>query len=914
LNNQNEDPLAMFRPVFANEKPDMDQNDPLFLFRPEAEKNKYKQPEQKQPLPENFPGGTAPWYERWLGGFAMQPSPKVAGEAAGTAVKAALSGSTFGGSELIPGLKVNREEYPEIAGAYGAAASLPAIGVLNKAFKPLETLASKSPIATKALTSLAEMTGWGLTGASEKVLTDAFQGKVPSAEDILTHGAEWFALDAALKTVGLTGKFASWVLGKSQSTKQPSWQVINDLLTDMKKEGIDVSQTDRVTAKVLSELEKPVEEATKTAKEIKLSKQPEPGKIETLAGEKLEPVEEKPKLDLATKKIEPAEYKKVSESSEALAKPYQPEEIKFDRSTEQLAKARTQELVEEVGERAATEKQFGENIKADIEKSFKESEKLYEPLYHEVEEAAEKITHKPTSTVKKTQDILEEINSLKTKPEGYQKVINTLNDALKDMGHEIVEHGSKLILRGLGQLKPIVISSEIPLSKTMELARRLNKIADYDIIGPSIKNKLKPVIASLKTDIKETLKSANPELHKKFVNAEGLYADTAKKFGTDAIQGIRGQQKAEKIAGSILEPSVLENLKKIANPSQYNEIQREILHRLRDMPFEKAKRSYREIEPFLDKKAQDAARSTITHKAPKGQPTRVEQIKTGVFNELDKAFSTGKRPEKVLDLWKTAKGQQLIKDSLDKSPNKKEILDYLKKQSFYDFASSVTDKAGAVDFKKFQEYLKDPAFVENLRMLGGEEAVSFFRSLQNMDNAIKFNVRRLEQLPNVYLNLGKKESLLLPAKGKYALGEEKLAKAAERAKIPTEEVSKFQEIYPKPKLGEKSEKIRHARGEETLKEAARKRQPLKFKLEELSDRYGFTPTIKGLLTALGIIKFTGPSLGVAASKILYHMATKQSARKSINRLLTTSKTATEMPHDITPFLISLFDVEDPFSE
>jgi len=981
------DPFEEFYVKNPNEKPDAPEDDPFFEFYPENEKNRYKEPVKKQERPENMPGGKAPWYEKFGKALSMQPRAKEAGEAAATAGKAALSGSTFGASELIPGLTPNREEYPEVATGYSMAGNIPAIDLLNKAFNnPLVKLASKSPIAKKALTSLAEMTGWGLTGAADKVLIDSFQGEMPSAEDVLVHGVEWAALDAVLKTAGLGGRFASWVLNKAMGSKKPSWGVINDFITDLKKDGIDISQTDRVTAKVLSELEKPIETTEKTAKDIKLSKEPEPGKVETLGKETLNAVEEpktskeiklskepepgkietlakeklpekqQPTTDLKNKKIEPLQYKQIDQNAEVLAEPYQPNEIKYDDSVEQLSKERTENLIAEVGERAETEQQLGKNIQTDIESSFKKAEEKYEPLYKEVKSGAKEIRHKPEHTVKLAKDIIGFINSLKTKPEGYQKVVSTLNTSLSDMGYHIVEVEGESLLEKLGK----EVQESIPLSKSMELAQRLNKIADYDIIGPSIKNNLKRVVSSLKSEIKETLKNASPKLYKKFINAEGLYSNTAKTFGTDAITGMRGQQKAEKIASSLLEPSVLENLKKIVSEPQYNEIQREILQRLRNMPFEKAKNTLREITPYLDKKTQDAARSIITHNAPKPSPTRAEQIKTGVFNELDKAFSSGKRPEKVLNLWKNEKGQRLIKESIESSPNKNEILDYLKKQSLYDFANSVTDKTGAINFEKFQEYLKDPAFVENLRMLGGEEAVSFFRALDKMDSIIKFNLKRIEQLPSSYLKLGEKEILLYPKKGTYKVGEEKLTKAVEKAKTPTKEVSRFKETHPeltKQQIKEKETSIRErrlpqlkraaektktptkevskfkethpeltkeqikeketsvkARGLSKLKKAARNREPFKFKLEELSDKYGFTPTIKTVLATFGILTYKKATIALAGGKVLYKLATRPSSRRSIKKIVDASNIAKKSPHNIMPLMVSFLDLDDEFSD
>jgi len=939
----NQDPFALSRPQNENEKPESDPNDVFFSVRPEVEKEKYKKPE---PIPESMPGGSAPWYEKFGKALSLQGQAAPQPKAFPATAKSVASGATFGLSENVPGLKITDEEkkeYPEIIEAYKAGAGLESIGLLNKAFNnPLVKLASKSPVASKALTSLAEITGWGLTGATDKVLTDSFQGKMPTAEDVLTHGADWAALDAVLKGAGLTGKFASWLIGKSKKSVKPSWQLVNDLINDMKKEGIDISQTDRVTSKVLSELEKPIEQAKTTVKDIKLSQKPYPetpeviGKVTLGTAPKTPPsgpfgqtppsppsyekvsIGFKP-AEVASKKLEPIQFKTVSDSAEKLSEAYQPKEVSFDKSYERLAKQRTESLVESVGERADTEKLLGENVQKDIDANFKKAEETYTPLYKEVESGAKNVQHSPKATIDLVNNVLKEINYLKTKPEGYQKVINTLSSTLDDLGVKVVEFNNKLILRDIKgnpiKLEKLLVKEDISLSKTMELARRLNKIVDYDIVGASIKNKLKPVVKSLKNEIKETLKKSNPDLHKKFIQAESSYADTAKKFGNDSISDIRYQSKSEKVAARILEPTVLENLKKTTTPGQYDQIQREIVQKIKEMPFDKANKVYREVSPFLDKKSQDAARSLIAGKAPK-KITKFDTIKNNIVSDLNKAFSTGERPKKVLDLWKTIKGQNLIEKALDNSPNKKEILGYLKKQSFLDFASSIIEKDGTIKFDKLNEYIRDPATIRNIEFIGGEEAVSFFQSLKNKAGGIQFNMRRIEQLPSSYLKLGEKEALLAPKKGKYPLGEKKLSKASERAKTPKKETAKFKEILPEI-ISKEQEALKTSaatRGKAKLKEMAKKREPLKFKIEELSDRFGITPTIKGVLATFGILKYTGATLGVAGSKVLYKLATKPSARRSINKLLNASKKASQKPYNLTPLLVSLSDVEEAFED
>lgn len=994
----NQDPFAKARPK-TNEKPDQDQNDPFFNARPESYKEQFKKPfegvkfslrktkdnrigsDEIQPdtlgeigasdYEETHEPKKEPSFLENLGqAFAFQsqtglPQPK----AVPTMAKSAASGATFGFSELIPGMKVDEKNYPEIAQIYKFVGSVAPIGLIQKAFAaPGIALASKSPIAAKGLAALADITGWGLTGASVKTLEDLSHGKMPSAEEVLQHGAEWAVLDGILKGVGgVGGKFVNWVLGKAESTKKVPWQVVNDLLTDMKKEGIDIAQEDRVTAKVLSLLEQEQEYVNKG---IKLSEKPKSSKEQLVAKETLrKEVEEagnKPiklnekkhdkiqetakekigekaqneQVDLSKKKITPMQYDRISAESLEQAKPYVPKEVNAEEAIHDIeSSASIEKGIEEVSERAETSKKLGESIQTEIETAFHEAEKAYEPLYKDVREGIKNISHKAESTIELAKKTLEELNKLKTKPEGYRQVINTINDTLSDLGHRVIQMKDGSLILSAG--KPLTTTLDISLSDSMELARRLNKIIDYDIVGPSIKNKLKPIVNSLKNDIKQTLKKSNPELFEKFVEAEKRYGETAERFSNENVQKVRGNAKPEKIATSLLEPTVLENLKKTTSPRQYRQIEREILESIRGMNHQKAEKAYRELKPHLSEKSQKVAESILNEKAPHGKTSQSRKLRTGVIEDLNKAFSTGKRPEKVLNLWKTVRGQKLIEESLEGNPNKKEILDYLKKQSLYDFAQSVIDKSGSIDFKKFNEYLKDPATIRNLSLVGGESAVAFFKSLENLSKMIDRNIQYLEKIPTVKIKgekfekgretlekaAGKlkkpkeetrlfKESIYeterpsrmpskteLPKSKKHERGEEILEKASERAKQPTKETRVAKEIISKE--GKKTSPS----GQSKLKEAAKKSAPFKFKMEEFSDKYGFTPEIKQILKMLGLLKFTGPYVGLVASKFLYRLATKPSTRKSIKRLIDTSSKSKNTTN-ITPFITAISDLED----
>lgn len=1021
----NNDIFAASRPI-TNEKPEFDPNDIFAASRPEAVKNQFKQPiensmfkgtedlmdwtergdqfsgdtpvlfnqPKQRPISSPRPNFENPalkgsdeildWTERGDRFDVSSPILSQSPQELLQSGKALASGATFGASETFPGMAVDEENNPEVSALYKTIGSFSPISRLNMFFNnPLTKLAAKSPYLKGSLNALAEMTGWGLTGISDKILTDSFKGEIPDFEKVLEHGADWMAFDAVLKSLGATGKFAKWLLGYSKSTKEPSWKVVNDIFTDMKQKGIDISDKDRATAYVLSQFENNFANLAKESKPIKLSQKPAASVTEQLAQEKLgmkpevameypfgprsdivkipketpkniqlskksepTPLETKAKeilpknqvsnIDLKNKKIEKLEYEKISRNSQNLSEPYQPNEIDAQSAINKLGENRTSSLIEQVGERAINKKSLGETIKSDIESGIKTAKETYEPLYQSVKEGAKSIKHKPSSTIDLAESILKNLNTLQVKPEGYKKVISTINDALSDMGLKIHDFGDVHgFLDANGNklnIKNLRLNDDVSLDKTIELAKRLNEIINYDIIEPSIKDVLKPIVGSLKEEIKSVLKKESPNLFKNYLNAETNFAKSADKFRNKIIKNIRGSDKLEKVADTLLETSVLENIKKTVSPEKFKQVEREVVENLKDMSFEQANKSYREIAHLLDKKAQDAARSIIASKSPYGKVLTPSKIHESIISDLNKAFTTETRPSNVLELWKTIKGQKLINEALEGTPNKKEILKYLQEQSFYDFTKSVVDKSGKIDFKKFNEYLKDPATIVNLRLIGGNEAVKFFNQLEQMSNILKFNVSTLEKLPTVKLN---------PSKGTYALGEEtllrsaekakepykkaleikskipslktegleygkeKLKLAGERAKTPPKEVGLFKEIFPK-----KTSPASNQRGKGKLEAAAKKREPVQFKLKELSEKYKINPTVKGMLYMLGLMTATKATVAASGARILYQIASKPSSRSKFRILLNNSKPVKNKPFNVVPFMKTLQSLSD----
>ncbi len=775
--------------------------------------------------------------------------------------KGLLSGASFGATENIPGFQTSNEP-EEVFGQ--AVASIPGIEFLwGRLAKPLVNVASKSPVFAKQLSSLARIVGWGEVGAAEAGLKNLAKGEVPSLDQMIEHGVEWAAIDTALQSLGLGGKFAAKMLG----LKNP-FKTVNKISQK-------VSQLPDKTPEKVSELAFDIlnKEAESASKALELLSPKEVPKSKT-------------ELSALDRFGQEEQVKRSLQAGEVKREPF---EIKFDLREPRLPQTSADKFIQEVensgieeglnkfSERSPTEQQLGESTKSSIETEFREAEKQYTRLYEEVDEVAQGIKISPKKAIAVADEILNDINSIKTRPEGYSKVISTLNDSLVDMGYQVQEFNGKFhIFDSSGNRldpKALKLYANVPLKNVMELGKRLNKIADYDIIGPSIKNKLKPVAKTIKKEIVEALPKDAAE---KYIQAERKYGQTAERFGNEDVMRIRSEGSPEKIAEIIDKPSTFDRLKGSVSKDQFKKIERELLHKMNEMSYDKAGKFLREFDSKLSKEARDQAQNILSSKKPKIKTKQQEisnKFKEGLINEFGKSFESGLRPEKALKLWSTPKGRYFIKDALKGNPEGRRIVKYLKRQSFADNIQSFV-KDGKIDFKQVNEMMKDRNFIESIRDVAGDDGVRFLRNLEKTTQKLERNFN----LGKSIKERGERET----GKGKELIKKAKERNLVEKVKRP-KEIEAAEAIMPKTKE-EKREladqiKSKSEKGKSILKRMVESDYPLKTKIDSILEYMGLPlQTVLGVLLPYkyGLLKGVG---SLVASKYLYKLISNPRTRK-----------------------------------
>lgn len=796
----------------------------------------------------------------------------------GQFTKSAVSGATFGLSENIEALKpIEFEEtnpYSIIGtGGHVAGSLIPLSKMINIAKGPAMKLASKSPVFQKQISSLLTMFG---VGASSKALETIAKGEVPEAEELLEHGIEWAALDALLQTAGVAGKFASSLLNRSKATGVGRKDLVNSVYRELAESGVDMTNAEAVSAKALEILEKPVTEAEiAAAKRLQLAEQAE-SPVTNIAQEAMEQQPITPK-ELKSRKITDESVNKITSDSAILSEPYELEGLNFTQEAETLAKDAIEEQIESTGTRAASEEELGNSIREDIEERLEAAKSEYKPLYREAEEAAENILHTPENTGREAGDKLIKMSKLKTKPAGYSSVLSNLENILEDAGY-VIQRDEE------GVIEHILQDKEVPVQQTMELARRLNEIINYEAVEPSVKDALKSVVKGAKTDIRVGLRQ-NPDALAAFELAEAEHARVASKFSKDSIRKIRGNQAGEKISKMAEAPSTLGDLREVLSPQQMLQLEREMLEKLNSQNFEKARKSLREIEKHLSAENRKLAREIVEAKNPHNPLARKRIAQEAILNDMSTALTNGARPEKTLGLWKTPKGQKLVKETFHNSPNWPQVKTYLEKQSFNDMVSSILED-GKVDLKKFKGFMKDHATINNIRSQGGEEAVTFFKELDGKVKQLQDNARVFEKLPTKeQIERGKKFLKQSPGQRRLQEGVDK----SRRIEKTTEKIGQ-REIRPTEKIDKGHFAAREKRGKAILERMARKDYPVQSKINDwkawVKDALGLNA--QAAMSVFGMAKLGGATVGAFTLGVPSTVAT-MIGYKFMNKMLTSPR-------------------------
>lgn len=385
------------------------------------------------------------------------------------------------------------------------------------------------------------------------------------------------------------------------------------------------------------------------------------------------------------------------------AKPFQRGEFNAKEIANDLENVTVNRQLDAISPSAGTKQDFGNRLVGSIENSFEEAKKGYDAKYAIVKERAPNIETSSEELIKMNDRLIEEINALETKPPNYQQVIDTVNDINADLGKKVQPKAKVQLIDAQGN--PLskaekVTYEKVPLSKKMDLSRRINQIINYDLAEYNIKDRLKPIAKKNNMSIQSDLSKVDKGLGQLYGEAQKEFGETAEKFGRASIAKLRKAEATEKAAAVIKSPTTLEDLKPILSPQEYAAVERQVLEEIQGMGQENATKTLKELSPHLSPEARIAGENIVQFKDPKYFTGKWNKHANAIMDELQDAFTIGKRPENTLKLMQTRDGYKTIYETLHNTPTGKKALSYLQKQYIDDMVASSLKKDGSLDWEK----------------------------------------------------------------------------------------------------------------------------------------------------------------------------------------------------------------------
>lgn len=788
-------------------------------------------------------------------------------EKTGKSLKGFASGATFGGSELIPGLERDKEDTSsEAARIVGSFLPIGAIGKIfvNPITKKTAEWAAKSPVGQQALSYMGKLLGLGIGGATYKGAEEAFQGELPDPRKMADEGIIWGALDIALNAVGKGATFTKSLINRSRTTGASSEKILKEISEAIRKENIDPTDSEKITNIAFDILERKPEALTREHKAA-IPQEKHISDMEKLGQRSLAGQNIKIETDLRAKKIEPAKVAQLEDIGIEKAEKYRPEDIDFTKTLEQAEKEGLETKLNVFHPEAETNQELGQTLQRDIQTQYKAAKSAEESLYTPIKQKSQSIVANSPLATKQAKKSLADIKfseqkPIKTRPPGYSAFETELENVLSDIG------------KGFNSV-----------AKMIEVKQRLNEMINHELVEPYIKNKLKLTKNDLSKDIEIAL-SKDKDLARQLKIADATHARNEKIFNNENMIAIRRQSLPERIPDKFESPTILKNIKEVTSPEQHKAIERAFLDNLKNQNAKKAAELLKENSKHLSDEARELARDIVTSKNPSLSKRITSNSKDAIVKDLTEMVETGKRPDNVLNLWKTSQGRKLVNEALKDSVNKKEIIKYLEKQSISDFGMEITKENGQIDFKKLNQLMKDPAIRQSIEAVGGKDAVKFFEKMEGLEDALVKNVINLDKIEKA----GRKAEAPYGELKIQRQKEKKLSEIQKRKETLESNKQKVFEagkstkekgLYGKEKIRRREEKIGQRKAE-IEKETKRKAAPISTKLEEMIEGLGIVP--KYLIAGSGIISKTLYA-GTAAAYVILRIAESQAVRDAARK-------------------------------
>lgn len=298
--------------------------------------------------------------------------------------------------------------------------------------------------------------------------------------------------------------------------------------------------------------------------------------------------------------------------------------------------------------------------------------------------------------------------------------------------------------------QPVTPATQVPASQTptvvaandlVDMVQKGNQAVNYGSEFREQSHRLKPIIATLREETNQVL-GKKPKAANLFDEANTLHARNAETWGTRYMRDVRFTENPENIVSKTKKPSNLRNLKQaIPNIEVQNIAERMVVDDVTKSGSRASNsRTIRELSPELSPNAQNAANEIINVKDPLTNSGGRAVVRNEILKDAAASVNTGKRPEKVLDLMETPKGYNLVRETLNGSPQGRQILQASERLFIEDIFNSIRDPSGRIDFSKASNIFKNNDVRQVAEMIGGPNIMQRFEQLERAANNFERNI------------------------------------------------------------------------------------------------------------------------------------------------------------------------------
>lgn len=275
----------------------------------------------------------------------------------------------------------------------------------------------------------------------------------------------------------------------------------------------------------------------------------------------------------------------------------------------------------------------------------------------------------------------------------------------------------------------------------VDLVQRSNQAVNYESELRLQSHRLIPIVNTLRQETGNIL-SGNPIAQNLYQVANDLHATNSQTWGTRYMRQLRFSENPETLISKTKLASNMRNLKQgIDDPTIQALAERLVIQDITESGSHTSNRiAINELSPELSVQARNAAENLVQVKDPLTSAGGRAAIRNEILKDAAQAVNTGKRPETILDLMQNLKGYNIVRESMNGTPQSRQLFNSFERLFIEDIFSSITDKNGRIDFGKAKNILKNDETRNVVKQIGGDDLLRRFTQLEEFANNFERNL------------------------------------------------------------------------------------------------------------------------------------------------------------------------------